>query len=74
MTWTDGNGVTHEIATYTDIEGTIRPWISWLGVPRDPYEDLGYAAWMLCRVQSPTGSKASTREVDCMACLVKGAT
>ena len=70
--WTDERGVTHEVLTFSDREGNVLVRTS-----RDsegPYADLGQRAWMRCEVRAPPRSKESLRVVDCMACLVKGAT
>lgn len=66
MTWTDEHGVTHEVATLIRIDGTVVPMIT--------QDSKGAIGWMCCGKKVTSSSLKPKTAVDCMACLVKGAT
>lgn len=71
MTWTDERGVTHAVSTYVNEHGSI----SILTDRTDMrYANLDGGGWMRCTKRAPPGSENSMHAVDCMTCLVKGAT
>lgn len=71
MNWTDGFGVTHTVVTYVNEHGSISILTNLTDMR---YASLDGGGWMCCTKRAPPGSKYSAHVVDCMTCLVKGAT